>query len=297
MTAETESRKVARLEESAVAAPDIAAPVDEGIALLRSSCDVEGARPLRSASGDSLAGSGGAVYEGTRRGVAAIAKLVHPVADAEAEVAHMRLAAGPGVVELLAAVPALGVIVTRRADGGDVVSYVNDHGAMYEAVARRVALCVIRALRRLHRAGAVHNDLKPENILLSRPMGASRLSGLWDACLADFGKAARFLRQGTDRYMAPEARAAVAAAAAAARGHVDARLCDMYSVGAALYVALTGVALDGAAFDAASFDAARSASGRGRVSRNCVRALGALLAHDPADRPTAAAALRLPWLA
>lgn len=99
--------------------------------------------------------------------------------------------------------------------------------------ARRIAADLARALRYVHQSGVVHRDLTPGNVIV-RPDGS--------AVLMDFGvaKEAAVAEEddltahgellGTVAWIAPEQISGV---------HVDAR-ADLYSLGALLYLMLTG---------------------------------------------------------
>lgn len=93
-----------------------------------------------------------------------------------------------------------------------------------------IGIQVCQALKAAHDAGVVHRDLKPSNLLLT-PEGEVKL--------ADFGVAQLFASQrltvtggivGTAEYMSPEQ----------AQGHRATKKSDLYSLGAVLYVLLTG---------------------------------------------------------
>ncbi|MFO1023321.1 MAG: serine/threonine-protein kinase [Planctomycetales bacterium] len=93
-----------------------------------------------------------------------------------------------------------------------------------------IGIQICQALKAAHDAGVVHRDLKPSNLLLT-PEGEVKL--------ADFGVAQIFASQrltvtggivGTAEYMSPEQ----------AQGHRATKKSDLYSLGAVLYVLLTG---------------------------------------------------------
>ncbi len=97
-----------------------------------------------------------------------------------------------------------------------------------EAIDYAVQIC--NALKAAHDAGIVHRDLKPSNLLI-RPDGFVKLT--------DFGVAQMFAAGkltvtggiiGTAEYMSPEQ----------AQGHRATKKSDLYSMGAVLYVMLTG---------------------------------------------------------
>jgi eukaryotic-like serine/threonine-protein kinase len=109
------------------------------------------------------------------------------------------------------------------------------------AEALQIAVLTLRGLTAVHDAGIIHRDLKPDNVFLAR----DRSGGLYPKIL-DFGisrsmeprsgrRSALTTRDGmivgTPEYMSPEQ----------ARGlrELD-RRCDIYSMGAILYQALTG---------------------------------------------------------
>jgi hypothetical protein len=106
---------------------------------------------------------------------------------------------------------------------------------------------VARAVHYAHERGIIHRDLKPENILLAgsgkRPTeggGSGPLAAV--PRITDFGLAKRVQRPdgptgsgeilGTPSYMAPEQ--------ASGKSHLVGPLADVYSLGAVLYVLLTG---------------------------------------------------------
>lgn len=93
-----------------------------------------------------------------------------------------------------------------------------------------IAIQICSALKTAHAAGVVHRDLKPSNLLIGND-GVVKLT--------DFGVAQVFAAQrltvtggiiGTAEYMSPEQ----------AQGRRCTRVSDLYSLGAVLYVMLTG---------------------------------------------------------
>lgn len=92
------------------------------------------------------------------------------------------------------------------------------------------ALQIASALKAAHDAGIVHRDIKPSNLLLTK----DRTIKLTDFGVASLFATSRLTRTGgivgTAEYMSPEQ----------ARGQRAARRSDLYSLGAVMYVMLTG---------------------------------------------------------
>lgn len=93
-----------------------------------------------------------------------------------------------------------------------------------------LSLQICRALKAAHNSGIIHRDLKPSNLMISRD-GTVKLT--------DFGVAQVFASQkltvtggivGTAEYMSPEQ----------AKGQRATKKSDLYSLGAVMYVMLTG---------------------------------------------------------
>lgn len=122
---------------------------------------------------------------------------------------------------------------------GSSLEAVLAQGALDPARAVRIALQVARAMTAAHGAGIVHRDLKPDNVFL-----VDREDDPDYVKVLDFGIAAHLtsftdpksrltqpgITIGTPEFMAPEQFAGMA---------VDGR-ADLYSLGAILYLALTG---------------------------------------------------------
>jgi serine/threonine protein kinase len=127
---------------------------------------------------------------------------------------------------------ALTFLVMEYVAGHSLGKMITRHGKLPEGPAVRIITQVAQALQYAHKRRIIHRDVKPDNILV-RPDGLTKL--------ADFGLAKDFNNDqdltkpasglGTPHFMAPEQ-------------YEDAKnasvLCDVYSLGATLYCALTG---------------------------------------------------------
>src|SRR5207248_10141075 len=105
-------------------------------------------------------------------------------------------------------------------------------GRMHENDAIRLLAQVAQGLHKAHKLGMIHRDVKPDNILVT-PDGQAKLADLGlvkevDAEL-NLTKTGRGL--GTPHFMAPEQFRNAK--------NADAR-CDIYSLGATLYMMVTG---------------------------------------------------------
>ena len=67
--------------------------------------------------------------------------------------------------------------------GGDLLSYIEQKGALSEAQVAVIIRQVLKAVEYLHNNGVVHRDIKPENILMSSWRDGARV------VLTDFGQA------------------------------------------------------------------------------------------------------------
>ena len=109
-------------------------------------------------------------------------------------------------------------------------AYVTAHGPLPLGEVELLATRIGQALAEAHRAGVLHRDVTPANILLS--------SGAEDAALTDFGLAR--LRQGSGtRSTGMLGTAGYAAPEIYSGDRADPR-SDLYGLGAALYLAITG---------------------------------------------------------
>ena len=176
------------------------------------------------------------------------------------------------------------VLVMDHLPGGNLGSRVHDHGPLPSAQVRVIGDRLLDALASAHRQGVVHRDIKPANVLFDADD---------NAYLVDFGAAshrdatpgltATEMVVGTPGFMSPEQ----------ARGEPATAASDVFSLGATLAFALTGQGPFGTADPRVLM--LRAAAGKVErlpkdVNPDLRRALEAMLAADPAKRPTAAAA-------
>src|SRR5947209_12345455 len=105
-------------------------------------------------------------------------------------------------------------------------------GRMAEAEAIRLIAQVAQGLHRAHKQNLVHRDVKPDNILV-RPDGVAKLAdlGLVKETDADLNLTRTGRGLGTPHFMAPEQFRDAK--------NADPR-CDVYSLGATLYMMVTG---------------------------------------------------------
>jgi serine/threonine protein kinase len=124
-------------------------------------------------------------------------------------------------------------LVMEFVEGQDLGQRIKEKGRLPEQESLNIIIQVAEGLHYAHQHGIIHRDVKPENILLTAEGQAK---------LADLGLAKTFSGDseltrsrsglGTPNYMAPEQFQDAK--------RVDPR-CDIYSLGATLYRALTGV--------------------------------------------------------
>jgi tRNA A-37 threonylcarbamoyl transferase component Bud32 len=183
---------------------------------------------------------------------------------------------GPGGPEIVLVMPYL--------PGGTLQRRLQDDGVLPAARLGELAVPLLEAVAALHRRGVLHRDIKPSNVLFDAAAGGRP----W---LVDFGiGTSRDVTQGlsadghllgTPSFIAPER----------ARGEAGTPASDIYSLGATLRFALSGMPPHGIG-DVVSV-IARAAAGRIEplppdTPRHVVDALDRMCALDPSDRPTAA---------
>jgi serine/threonine protein kinase len=123
-------------------------------------------------------------------------------------------------------------LVMEFVDGESLGQRVERDGAMPEAEAVRLISQVCEGLHRAHKQGLIHRDVKPDNILVT-PDGVAKLTDL--GLVKDIEAESNLTRTGrglgTPHFMAPEQFRNAKMA--------DVR-CDVYSLGATLYMLVTG---------------------------------------------------------
>jgi len=121
-------------------------------------------------------------------------------------------------------------LVTDYAAGGELFSYIRDHGWLPEETVSVIARKLLEGIKYLHERGIVHRDLKPQNVLCAT-------SDPTDIRIADFGLS-KILSEdtmlktccGSPHYLAPEVLQC---------SQYDSKV-DIWGIGVIVYVALTG---------------------------------------------------------
>ena len=174
-------------------------------------------------------------------------------------------------------------LVMERVPGSDLRQRLRE-GPLTAGQAATLGSDLAQGLEAVHEAGFLHRDIKPANVLLVRRGPSSRIRGK----LTDFGIStiigaagdAEFTT-GTVAYLAPEQ----------VLGQDPTPAWDVYALGLVLLEAVTGVvAFPGHVEESALARLDRDPEIPATVPEVLARALRAMTARDPADRPTAAEA-------
>ncbi|MDT0573444.1 serine/threonine-protein kinase [Streptomyces sp. DSM 3412] len=225
------------------------------------------------------------LYERTRREARSAARIAHPNVIVVHDVVDDRLDAPTGG-------PVDGVRAGAEGGSGDgrpciVMEYVpaptladllTDGRTLPPEEAARIGLGMVAALRAAHAAGVLHRDVKPGNVLLAAE-GRVVLTDFGIAMTADASTLTKTGEMvGSIPYMAPER----------IRGHKPGPASDLWALGATLYQAVEGrppfrrlTAMETAY--AIAVDPLEPLKRGGALEP----LIEALLAKDPADRPTA----------
>ncbi len=123
-------------------------------------------------------------------------------------------------------------LVMEFVDGESLGRRIERHGRLPEAEAIRIIGQVAQGLHKAHRQGLIHRDVKPDNILITMD-GTAKLTdlGLVRELDTDLNLTRTGRGLGTPHFMAPEQFRNAK--------NADER-CDVYSLGATLYMAVTG---------------------------------------------------------
>ena len=122
-------------------------------------------------------------------------------------------------------------IVMELLEGGCLVDWLEDNGAMPPRMAVKAVMQTADGLHAAHKKGVIHRDIKPHNVLITTD-GEMRVTDFGIARINDgnMSMTKTGAVMGTWGYMAPEQRSDAK--------HVDAR-ADEYALGATLYSLLT----------------------------------------------------------
>jgi serine/threonine protein kinase len=134
-------------------------------------------------------------------------------------------------------------IVLELVDGEDLATRIERLGKLHEGEAVEYITQVARGLHEAHKNGIIHRDIKPDNILLNAN-GHAKLAdlGLSKDLEEDLELTRANRGLGTPNFIAPEQFGDAK--------HAGVR-CDIYGLGATLYMALTGrLPFDGASLAA-----------------------------------------------
>jgi serine/threonine protein kinase len=123
-------------------------------------------------------------------------------------------------------------LVMEYVDGESLGQRLERAGRLPEEEAIRIIIEAAQGLERAHKQGLIHRDIKPDNIMLTRK-GEVKLAdlGLVKELDGDMNLTRTGRGLGTPHFMAPEQFRNAK--------HADVR-CDVYSLGATLYMMVTG---------------------------------------------------------
>ncbi len=218
---------------------------------------------------------------------------------ADREAAWLRIAVGPGVVELLARTEdptgRQPMLVMARVPGRDLQSRLLRDGPLPLDLALQVAATITGTLRRLAAircpeapAGLLHGDIKPGNVMIDPDGGvvlvdfehASALATMPVAEVDDVPGARRRFTGGTHGYAPPEAYL----------GADPSSAFDVFGLGCTLFEAVTGRAMTPRPPGESRSAFGTTLGPRGRAGDGLPEPLRALLtdcvADDPTDRPS-----------
>ena len=177
-------------------------------------------------------------------------------------------------------------LVMELVNGPDLAQLLRSKGIPGDKFVGDLALQGARALDAAHAAGIVHRDVKPANLLLA-PDGTLKITDFGIAEAAGIEGASDAVLLGTAAYVAPEQ----------VRGGTATPASDWYALGCVLYELLTGRPpftaddVEGVLRQHADATPVPVNARRPDVSPGLAALVMALLAKDPASRPSSAAAV------
>ncbi|KAE9551590.1 hypothetical protein FO519_005197 [Halicephalobus sp. NKZ332] len=148
------------------------------------------------------------------------------------EVQNMEYLHHPNVIRLFEVIETLSkmYLVMEYAGGGELYTYVHEHGKLTEDQAKPIFAQLVSAVGHLHAKGIVHRDIKAENVIFSQPGWVK---------LADFGFSCKYEEDsrlstfcGSPPYAAPELFR---------DPNYSGPKVDMWALGVTLYFMLVGV--------------------------------------------------------
>ncbi|GAQ63707.1 serine/threonine-protein kinase [Streptomyces scabiei] len=220
------------------------------------------------------------LYERTRREARSAARIAHPNVIVVHDVVDDRVdGQGDGGQGAFAGGTGDGppCIVMEYVPAPTLADLLTDGRTLPPEEAARIGLGMVAALRAAHAAGVLHRDVKPGNVLLAAE-GRIVLTDFGIAMTADASTLTKTGEMvGSIHYMAPER----------IRGHKPGPASDLWALGATLYQAVEGrppfrrlTAMEAAY--AIAVDPLEPLKRGGTLAP----LIEALLAKDPADRPT-----------
>ncbi|MEU4194718.1 serine/threonine-protein kinase [Kribbella sp. NPDC026611] len=175
-------------------------------------------------------------------------------------------------------------LVMELVKGPDLAQLMRTAGLPSAELVADIATQGARALDAAHGAGIVHRDVKPANLMLAAD-GTLKMTDFGIAKRAGNETTGLGVLLGTASYVSPEQ----------VRGEPATPASDWYSFGCVLYELLTGTPpFSGPTVDAVMrqhLDVPPAPIARTDVPAELPNLVSALLAKDPADRPTSAAAV------
>lgn len=184
-------------------------------------------------------------------------------------------------------------IVTEICKGGELFDEIKERKFFSEEEASKLMRQVLSCINYCHMNHIVHRDLKPENILLEKNKEMDQIK------IIDFGTSLLFdedndkLREkiGTPYYIAPEVLS-----------KKYGTKCDIWSCGVITYIILCGVPPFNGETDKEILKRVKAGEIKfshpvwKKISMNAKEFIQSLLTPDPKKRPSAAQALKHPWI-